>query len=118
MPNDRVEGRDAASSRRVPSHDGLESWLLRRKNMSMHKIPLTQTEEAGLRAHGLDIGTPSQLSDAFRQGIAWGEKAEREACAAVCEGHRLRTRGTMQAKAMTQWGADECARAIRERSNK
>lgn len=23
-PNDRVEGRDAASSRRVPSHDGLE----------------------------------------------------------------------------------------------
>ena len=22
-PNDRVEGRDAASSRRVPSHDGL-----------------------------------------------------------------------------------------------
>jgi hypothetical protein len=23
-PNDRVEGRDAASARRVPSHDGLE----------------------------------------------------------------------------------------------
>ena len=40
--------------------------------MSMHKIPLTPTEESGLRAHGLDIGTPSQLSDAFRQGVAWG----------------------------------------------
>ena len=40
--------------------------------MSMHKIPLTPTEDAGLRAHGLDIGTPSQLSDAFRQGVAWG----------------------------------------------
>ena len=44
--------------------------------MSMHRIPLTPTEEAGLRAHGLDIGTPSQLSDAFRQGVAWGEKEE------------------------------------------
>lgn len=39
--------------------------------MSMHKIPLTPVEEAGLKAHGLDIGTPSQLSDAFRQGVAW-----------------------------------------------
>ena len=48
--------------------------------MSMHKIPLTQTEEAGLRAHGLDIGTPSQLSDAFRQGVAWGKQAAHKAC--------------------------------------
>jgi hypothetical protein len=39
--------------------------------MSMHKIPLTPIEEAGLRAHGLDIGTPSQLSDAFRQGVRY-----------------------------------------------
>ena len=39
--------------------------------MSMHKIPLTQWEEAGLRAHGLDVGTPSQLSDCFRHGMAW-----------------------------------------------
>lgn len=39
--------------------------------MSMHKIPLSRLEEAGLKAYGLDIGTPSQLSDAFRQGIAW-----------------------------------------------
>lgn len=46
--------------------------------MSMHNKPLTPTEEAGLRAHGLDIGTPSQLSDAFRQGVAWAEKQERE----------------------------------------
>lgn len=39
--------------------------------MSMHKIPLTKLEEDGLRAHGLDIGKPSQLSDVFRQGVAW-----------------------------------------------
>lgn len=39
--------------------------------MSMHKIPLTQLEEDGLRAHGLDIGSPSQLSDVFRHGIKW-----------------------------------------------
>lgn len=44
--------------------------------MSMHKIPLTQIEEDGLRAHGLDIGTPSQLSDVFRKGIACGQNAE------------------------------------------
>lgn len=42
--------------------------------MSMHKIPLTQIEEEGLRNHGLDRGTPSQLSDVFRQGVAWGQK--------------------------------------------
>jgi hypothetical protein len=47
-------------------------------SMSMHKVPLTKVEEDGLRAHGLDIGTPSQLSDAFRLGVAWGQKAERE----------------------------------------
>lgn len=39
--------------------------------MSMHKIPLTDLERRGLEAHGLDIGTPSQLSDVFRQGMAW-----------------------------------------------
>lgn len=39
--------------------------------MSMHKIPLTPLEEEGLRLHGLDIGTPSQLSDAFRLGMNW-----------------------------------------------
>jgi hypothetical protein len=44
--------------------------------MSMHKKPLTAIEESGLRAHGLDIGTPSQLSDVFRQGVAWAQKAE------------------------------------------
>lgn len=47
--------------------------------MSMHRIPLTQIEQEGLRAHGLDIGTPSQLSDVFRQGVAWGLKADRPA---------------------------------------
>ena len=39
--------------------------------MSMHKIPLTSMEEDGLRNHRLPIGTPSQLSDCFRQGMAW-----------------------------------------------
>jgi len=47
--------------------------------MSMHRKPLTDLERAGLEAHGLDIGTPSQLSDAFRQGIAWAlAAAEKE----------------------------------------
>lgn len=39
--------------------------------MSMHRKPLTELEEEGLYAHGLIVGTPSQLSDAFRQGVAW-----------------------------------------------
>lgn len=39
--------------------------------MSMHKIPLTDMEYNGLIAHGLDIHKPSQLSDAFRQGVVW-----------------------------------------------
>ena len=39
--------------------------------MSMHNKPLTPLELAGLEAHGLDIGTPSQLSDAFRHGVAF-----------------------------------------------
>lgn len=46
--------------------------------MSMHKKPLTPVEHDGLTAHGLDIGTPSQLSDAFRQGVAWGIESEKE----------------------------------------
>ena len=39
--------------------------------MSMHRIPLTKLEHDGLTAHGLDIGTPSQLSDCFRHGVKW-----------------------------------------------
>ena len=76
----------------------------------MHKIPITQIEEDGLRAHGLDIGTPSQLSDAFRQGIAWGQNAERYACARVCEEIQVKT---------DKWGpmAGYCAERIRLRSN-
>lgn len=44
--------------------------------MSMHKIPLTAEEEAGLRAHGLQrsIGVPSQLADVFRQGMAYAKR--------------------------------------------
>ncbi|WP_148716449.1 hypothetical protein [Chitinolyticbacter meiyuanensis] len=43
--------------------------------MSMHKVPLTAVEEEGLRAHRLPVGEPSQLSDAFRHGVAWAQKA-------------------------------------------
>jgi len=49
--------------------------------MSMHKKPLTPLEEEGLRVHHLTIGAPSQLSDAFRIGMAWAQRnsqAERE----------------------------------------
>lgn len=49
--------------------------------MSMHRVPLTDLERSGLRAHGLPIGTPSQLSDVFRQGIRF----------AVARGTNLRT---------------------------
>jgi hypothetical protein len=47
--------------------------------MSMHIKPLAPIEEAGLRAHGLPVGTPSQLADAFRLGMAWSDKARAEA---------------------------------------
>ena len=47
--------------------------------MSMHLKPLAPIEEAGLRAHGLPVGGPSQLADAFRLGMAWAEKARTEA---------------------------------------
>ena len=39
--------------------------------MSMHKIELTDLERQGLKLHGLAIGTPSQSSDCFRNGIKW-----------------------------------------------
>lgn len=39
--------------------------------MSMHKIPLTEMERQGLKAHRLPIETPSQLADCFRQGVLW-----------------------------------------------
>jgi hypothetical protein len=51
--------------------------------MSMHQKPLTRLEEAGLLAHGLDIGTPSQLSDAFRQGVAWSQGQQIPRCTAA-----------------------------------
>ena len=46
--------------------------------MSMHLKPMTPEEESGLRAHGLPVGTPSQLADAFRLGMAWADKARAE----------------------------------------
>ena len=73
---------------------------------------LTPVEEAGLKDHGLDIGTPSQLSDVFRQGVAWGQKSEREACAKLCD--NLYT-GKMHDYALGYDEAvDDCATAIRD----
>ena len=37
--------------------------------MSMHKKPLLPHEEAALTSHGLPVGQPSQLADAFRMGM-------------------------------------------------
>jgi hypothetical protein len=49
--------------------------------MSMHKIPLTNLELSGLRAHGFEEDSPSQLSDAFRLGVKWAlEHADNECC--------------------------------------
>lgn len=39
--------------------------------MSMYRIPLTDIEFNGLKAHELEIGSPSQLSDVFRQGVRY-----------------------------------------------
>ncbi|AUR89097.1 hypothetical protein NVP1121O_069 [Vibrio phage 1.121.O._10N.286.46.C4] len=46
--------------------------------MSMHKQPLTDCEKVGLELHRLPVGTPSQLADAFRLGIAWAKRYEEE----------------------------------------
>lgn len=42
--------------------------------MSMHKVPLTELEREGLILHHLPVGSPSQLSDAFRLGMSWCAK--------------------------------------------
>lgn len=52
--------------------------------MDDHKVPLTPIEEEGLRAHGLNIGTPSQLSDAFRQGVKWAIEEKEQKPVASC----------------------------------
>lgn len=48
--------------------------------MSMHKIPLTDFERIGLENHRLPIGVPSQLSDAFRIGMAYGLTSPKPNC--------------------------------------
>jgi hypothetical protein len=42
--------------------------------MSMHKRLLTDHEIEGLTLHNLTVDSPSQLSDAFRLGMAWAIK--------------------------------------------
>lgn len=49
--------------------------------MSMHKKPLLPHEETALMSHGLPVGQPSQLADAFRMGM----EAERERWRALLE---------------------------------
>lgn len=39
--------------------------------MSLHNKPLTELERQGLLANGLSTDKASQLSDAFRLGVAW-----------------------------------------------
>ena len=39
--------------------------------MSLHNKPLTELEKQGLLANGLSTNKASQLSDAFRLGVAW-----------------------------------------------
>jgi hypothetical protein len=54
------------------------------------KEPLTPLERSGLEAHNLPTDTPSQLTDAFRLGIAWvlREKAMKELAAEYEEAYR------------------------------
>lgn len=49
--------------------------------------------------------------ESYMAGVKSGIEAEREACAKVCDalGEDMKT--------MAQWGADNCAAAIRARSN-
>lgn len=48
--------------------------------MSMHKIPLSPIEEAGIIAQflGQDIGKPSMAIDLFRAGVRWGQMTDEE----------------------------------------
>ena len=53
--------------------------------MSLHKKPLTITEEAGLIAHGFgeDIGVPSIIADIFRTGVWWALKSKPDQITAI-----------------------------------
>ncbi len=42
--------------------------------MSLHKEALTKQEVEGLLLHGLKVGKPSQLSDAFLLGMRYEKK--------------------------------------------
>ena len=88
-----------------------EACAQRGAAMSMHKTPLTDVEREGLEKHGLgqNIGKPSQLADAFRQGVKWGQEQERKACAKVCDSW-VDFPGAYS-------GATKCAAAIRARGD-
>ena len=84
--------------------------------MSMHKIPLTDVEREGLEKHGLgqNIGKPSQLADAFRQGVKWGQEQEREACAKVLDEMADEAEADMEPSALVTYYREKAA-AIRAR---
>lgn len=70
--------------------------------MSMHRNPLTEFERAGLEAHKLPIGEPSQCADAFRSGVAWAQQRiaeleEREQALTVFEKRREKLFYSVQA---------------------
>lgn len=71
--------------------------------MSMHKIPLTETERNGLKAHGLDIGKPSQLSDVFRLGVAWGIESLRAELATLKEQNAVLSQQESEDTILLSW---------------
>ena len=85
----------------------------------MHKIPLTDVEREGLEKHGLgqNIGKPSQLADAFRQGVKWGQEQEREACAKVLDEMADEAEADMEPSALVTYYREKAA-AIRARGTK
>ena len=86
--------------------------------MSMHKTPLTDVEREGLEKHGLgqNIGKPSQLADAFRQGVKWGQKQEREACAAMLDQMAEEAEQDCEPSSLVAYYHEKAA-AIRARGN-
>ena len=58
-------------------------------DMSLHNQPLTDLEKTGLIKHGLPTDKHSQLSDAFRLGMAWALKEERKAAKCKDDGDAM-----------------------------
>lgn len=70
--------------------------------MSMHKIELTEIERTGLEAHGLKTDKPSQLSDVFRQGVAWALE-QTKPDPSVIDLHQLAWESILDAASKSNW---------------